>query len=165
MVVGTEIEAFFWVIAAGAAVGLSFDIYRAVRKHLNWGRALTFIGDLLFSLAALALLIYFFLKANALAFRLYIFWGSLLGLFLYSALLSSKITNIFLHVLAFLSWLWHKVLIGIKFPFRLLGWIMTPFYAILRWFSLLFFRMGQVLFGPLWQKGVVKVSFWRRWKP
>ena len=122
-----------------------FDFYRTFRRWQGWGRVITFIGDLVFSLVALYILFRFFEKANALAFRAYIMWGSLLGLVLYLRLLSRFLVRFFLgsyRILAYLTRLVHR---GIKIPIRTLVLIMRPPYAILRWFSVLLFRIVEVI--------------------
>jgi len=157
---------FFWVIVAGSAVGLVFDFYRSFRRWQGWGQVLTFIGDVLFSLVALFILFYFFKKANALAFRSYIIWGSMLGLILYLRLLSRFSVRFFFglyRVMNYLSGLIHR---GIKIPIRGLVLIMRPPYAILKWFSMLLYRIGELflleLITPI--KKRVK-GCWRRLLP
>lgn len=135
---------FFWVIVAGAVVGLVFDFYRSFRRWQGWGQVLTFIGDVLFSLVALFILFRFFERANALAFRFYIIWGSLLGLVLYLRLLSRFSVRFyfgFYRVINYLVGLIHR---GIKIPIRGLVLIMRPPYAILKWFSMLLYRIGEL---------------------
>lgn len=138
------------MIVAGVAVGLVFDFYRSFRSWLGWGQVLTFIGDVLFSLVALFILFHFFERANALTFRFYIIWGSLLGLVLYLRLLSRFFVRFYFglyHVINYLGGLIH---IGIKIPFRGLVLIMRPPYAILKWLSLLLYRIAEVfLFEPI----------------
>ncbi len=125
-------------------MGVVFDFYRSFRSWQNWGRIFTFIGDLLFSLIAMAILFIFFEKANALDFRLYIVWGSLLGLVLYLKLLSRFSLRFFFGLYKFLSFLTNLIYRGVKIPVRGLILIMRPPYALLRWFSLLLFRITEV---------------------
>ena len=130
---------------AGAAVGLVFDFYRSFRRWQGWGPVLTFIGDILFSLVALFILFRFFEKANALAFRFYIIWGSLLGLVLYLRLLSRFSVRFYFglyRVINYLAGLIHR---GLKIPIRGLVHIMRPPYGILKWFSMLLYRIGEFL--------------------
>jgi len=140
---------FFWVILSGAVVGFVFDFYRSFRRWQGWGKVLTFIGDILFSLVALFILFRFFERANALAFRFYIIWGSLLGLVLYLRLLSRFAVRFYFglyRVISYLAGLIHR---GIKIPIRGIALIMRPAYAILKWFSLLVYRIGEYLFLDL----------------
>ncbi len=135
---------------AGAAVGLVFDFYRSFRSWQGWGRVLTFLGDVLFSLVALVILFRFFERANALTFRFYIIWGSLLGLVLYLRLLSRFFVRFYFGLYRALNYLAGLIHRGIRIPIRGLILIMKPPYAILKWFSLLLYRIAQVfLFEPI----------------
>jgi hypothetical protein len=106
----------------------------------------------LFSIVALYILFRFFEKANALALRFYIIWGSLLGLVLYLRLLSRFSVRCFLglyQVLMYLADLIHR---GLKIPIRGLVLVMRPPYAVLLWLSLLLYRIGElILFEPILQ--------------
>jgi len=134
------------------AVGLVFDFYRSFRRWQGWGQVLTFIGDVLFSLVALYILFRFFERANALAFRFYILWGSLLGLVVYLRLLSRFAVRFYFglyRVINYLAGLIHR---GINIPIRGLVLIMQPPYAILKWFSMLLYRIGELfLVEPIMQ--------------
>ncbi|WP_040411707.1 spore cortex biosynthesis protein YabQ [Desulfosporosinus sp. OT] len=146
----SEFVTFFWVIVAGATVGFVFDFYRSFRHWQGWGRVLTFIGDVLFSLVALFILFRFFERANALAFRFYIIWGSLLGLFLYLRILSRFSVRCFFGLYRVMKYLADLIYRGIKIPIRGLIFIMRPPYATLHWFSLLLYRIGEfILVEPI----------------
>lgn len=133
---------------AGSAVGFLFDIYRSFRSGHKIGFLVTFIGDIFFSLGSLILLIYFFNKANALAFRFYILWGSLLGLFIYLRVLSSFTLRILFWFHKLLRLLMRGLLCIFYIPYRGLILLMYPLYAFLRWLGLLLFRIGEALLGP-----------------
>ncbi|MHB8073404.1 spore cortex biosynthesis protein YabQ [Desulfosporosinus fructosivorans] len=137
---------FFWVIVSGAAVGLIFDFYRSFRRWQGWGQVLTFIGDVLFSLVALFILFRFFERANALAFRFYIIWGCLLGLVLYLRLLSRFSLRFFFGIYRVMTYLAGIIHRGIMIPIRGIVLIMRPPYAILKWFSMLVYRIGEIFF-------------------
>jgi spore cortex biosynthesis protein YabQ len=133
---------------AGSAVGFLFDIYRSFRRGHKIGFLITFIGDIFFSLGALILLIYFLNKANALAFRFYVLWGSLLGLFIYLRLLSSFTLRILFWFHRLLRLLIKCLLFILYIPYRGLLLLTYPFYAFLHWLGLLLFRIGETLLGP-----------------
>jgi len=110
----------------------------------------TFVGDIVFSFVALTILFWFFEKANALAFRSYIMWGSLLGLVLYLRLLSRFSVRGFFGIYGILTYFARLIQKGIKIPIRGLFMLMRPPYAMLRWFSLLVYRITEViLFEPI----------------
>ena len=127
-------------------MGLVFDLYRSFRSWQDWGRILTFIGDVFFSLVAMIILFYFFERANALDFRFYIIWGSLMGLGLYLKVLSRLTLRIFFGFYRFISFIGGLIHRGIKIPIRGLVLIMRPPYAMLYWFGLLLYRITQVVF-------------------
>ncbi|WP_075366578.1 spore cortex biosynthesis protein YabQ [Desulfosporosinus metallidurans] len=151
---------FFWVIVSGVIVGVVFDFYRSFRRWQGWGWVLTFVGDVLFSLVALFILFRFFERANALAFRFYVIWGSLLGLILYLRLLSRFSVRFFFgfyRVMTYLAELIHR---GIKVPIRGLVLIMRPPYAMLHWISLLLFRIGEyILLEPI-LRSIKRLKMW-----
>ena len=133
---------------AGSAVGFFFDIYRSFRSWNKPGSLMTFVGDIFFSLGALILLLYFFNKANDLAFRFYMLWGSLLGLFIYLRLLSSIILKILFKFHKLLRLLARGLISIFRIPCRGLILAIHPFYAVLRWLGLLQYRIGEALLGP-----------------
>jgi len=128
---------------------LVFDFYRSFRRWQGWGQVLTFIGDILFSLVALFILFRFFERANELALRFYIIWGSVMGLVLYLRLLSRFSVRFYFGLYRAISYLARLIHRGIKIPIRGIALIMRPAYAILKWFSLLVYRIGELLFLDL----------------
>ncbi|AET65827.1 Spore cortex protein YabQ (Spore_YabQ) [Desulfosporosinus orientis DSM 765] len=147
---------------AGVSVGLVFDVYRSFRRWREWGQLLTFIGDVLFSLFAMVILFYYFQKANALDFRFYIIWGSLLGLGLYLRIFSKHSLRFFFGFYRFLSFLAQLIHRGIKIPIRVLKFLMRPPYAMLQWFSLLFYRIGEFILVEPMKRVRKRISEW--WK-
>ena len=145
----TEFQTLLWVVLAGMAVGLIFDFYRVLRKHWGWRKDLTFIGDIVFWFFGLGILIVFILKANSLAFRVYIFWGSLLGLLFYLWIFSSTITRVYLQSFKFLAWIYSLIIAGLKIPLSIIEWLMKPPYAVIRWLSLLIYRLLEATFRPI----------------
>ncbi|HBV86575.1 MAG TPA: spore cortex biosynthesis protein YabQ [Desulfosporosinus sp.] len=141
----SEFETFFWVILGGATVGLVFDSYRSFRSWQHWGQILTFIGDVIFSLVAMGILFYFFERANALDFRFYTIWGSLLGLLVYLRILSRFTLRCFFGLYRFISFLAKLIHRSIRIPVRGLRLIMRPPYALLSWLGLLLYRIGEVI--------------------
>ncbi|MHB8126030.1 MAG: spore cortex biosynthesis protein YabQ [Desulfitobacteriaceae bacterium] len=138
----------FWIVMAGSAVGFIFDVYRSFRRWNKWGSLMTFIGDIFFSLVTLILLFYFFNKANELAFRFYMLWGSLLGLFIYLRFISVVVLRVLFKFYKLVHSVMEGLVLLLRLPYRGLILGMRPFYAILRWAGLLLYRMSEVLFSP-----------------
>lgn len=144
-------------------MGLVFDFYRSFRRWQGWRGVLTFVGDVLFSLVALYILFRFFEKANALAFRFYIIWGSLLGLVIYLRLVSRFVVRFFFGLYRFMSYLAKLIHRGLMIPIRGLILIMRPPYAVLQWFSLLLFRVSEyIILEPLLRKKSQCKAWWGR---
>jgi len=155
-----EFLTLVWVVLAGVAVGVAFDFYRTLRQWWGLGPYATFFADILFSLAALGIVIVFFHRANALAFRFYIIWGSLLGLLLYLRLASRWVVRLFFSLYRAISLLLYLIYRGIRLPLYGLGLLMRPPFALLRWCSLLLFRAGEAtVVWPARQK-LVQVRKW-----
>jgi spore cortex biosynthesis protein YabQ len=130
-------------------VGLCFDFYRLVRWRLRLSKVLTFITDLLFSFASLLVIFYFAQKANFLELRFYLFGGCFLGLILYLRFISPASQSVFNIILSLIAGFKKIVYRGIRSFFHacftILALFMSIPYGILRWFSLLIFRVGEAL--------------------
>ena len=109
---------------------------------------MTFVGDIFFSLAALVLLFYFFDKANELAFRFYMLWGSLLGLFIYLRFISIIVLEILFKFYKLIHLAIEGLVYLVRLPYRGLTLLMRPLYASLRWVGLLLYRMSEGLLSP-----------------
>lgn len=133
---------------------------------MGLGKFATVIGDILFSVISLALLFRFFLRANALDLRFYILWGSVLGLFLYTRILSRATLWLFFKLYRLIEYLIWLIVEGIKIPIKGVILLMRPPYALLRWFSLLVFRILEAFLGePLWKARKKALSLWDRLFP
>lgn len=143
-----------------------FDFYRSLRRYLRWGRVITWAGDLLFSLIALVILFRFFQRANALDFRIYILWGSILGLFIYLRLLSRGLIKLYLQLFRLISYLLWLLREGLKIPVKGIYFLMRPPYALLRWFSFLIFRiLEELLDQPLRRARIRIFNLWKQLFP
>ncbi|MHB1652463.1 MAG: spore cortex biosynthesis protein YabQ [Desulfitobacteriaceae bacterium] len=162
----SEFISLLWILAAGILVGFVFDWYRTFRRWRGWGFILTFGGDMVFSLLALYILAVFLEKANSLSFRVYAFAGILLGLLLYIKLFSHAVTSLALKLYWLLERIARVLRNTIKVGLHGLGWLMAPFYSILRWFSLLLYRLGETVFLDSAKLGRQKaVNWWERHFP
>lgn len=151
---------------AGIIVGISFDFYRSLRRYLRWGRISTWVGDLVFSFMALVILFLFFQRANALEFRIYILWGSILGLFLYLRFLSKGFIKAFFHLFRLISYLLKLLREGLMIPVKGIIILMRPPYAILRWLSFLVYRILEAVFDqPLKRTSAWLADLWNRLLP
>ena len=93
--ISTQLFAMGITVISGILLGLCFDIYRVLRALWRPGPVWTRVGDLLFWLFAFCLLFSLLLVGNWGEMRLYVIVGWILGLWLYSWLLSHKIISLF----------------------------------------------------------------------
>jgi len=116
---------------------------------MGLNKVLTFIGDVLFSLFALFVIFYFAQKANYLELRFYLFAGALLGLIIYLHFFSNTSKKLFKELLKiiictknlivgtiimFFQGVAHSLILMMRIP-----------YGVLKWFSMLIFRIGEAL--------------------
>ena len=143
-------------------MGFCFDAYRALRYWLRWGPALTFVGDVAFSLGALSILFNLFLRANNLSFRFYVLWGSLLGLFFYLRVCSRTVIRLLLFILDTMRRVITRLGKLIAVPFHGLEYLMRAPYALLRWLSMLVFRLTEATIG--WQIKSLGETMRTKWR-
>lgn len=111
-----EALVFAVMAAGGAALGILFDIERALRSGFKTGRVIMHITDLLFWAAAGAVSVYLLIRFNDGALRFYEFAGMILGAVLYFCTLSMFIRKIFTAVFEILH----------KFIILILKIVLTP---------------------------------------
>jgi hypothetical protein len=144
-----------------------FDFFRTFRRWRGWGPVITFGGDIFFSLIAMFILYRLFARANALAFRFYNIWGSLLGLILYLRFFSKYLIRCYFTLYQLITDLAKLIARGIMVPARGIVLLMRPPYAILRWFSLLFYRIGEhIVYKPILSLKLKIRKWWKQlWPP
>lgn len=83
-----------------------------------------------------------------------------MGLFLYLRIVSRMMTGLMMELFHVLDIIFRLIMNALKMGFRGLGWLVFPFYAILRWFSLLFYRFSEVVFLGTAKTGREKAEDW-----
>lgn len=91
-----QIFIFFFII--GIIIGLTFDVFKAIRKCFKTPDKVTFIQDLLFIIISTYLIILGIIKLNSGEVRFYLFLGIFLGIIIYF-LTISNICVIILYVI------------------------------------------------------------------
>ncbi|MDR2736114.1 MAG: spore cortex biosynthesis protein YabQ [Gracilibacteraceae bacterium] len=137
------------LLLSGAFSGLLFDFYRMMRRGSRWRRTATFIGDVLFSMVVLGILVFVFRKANYLELRFYLFLASLTGLALYLAMLSRSAKRFFAGFFGL------SQQVGGTLSYQVRGWfgvvnrlcraLLAIPYGILRWMGLLIYRILEAI--------------------
>lgn len=128
-------------------MGVCFDFYRILRWRIGLNRFLTFLGDLLFSLLALFIIFAFAQKANYLELRFYLFGGSLLGLLLYLKFVSKITKTIINGIISFIvgtrNFILGMIAAFCRSSIDFLTLLMSIPYGLLRWLSILLYRIGE----------------------
>lgn len=142
-----------WMVVTGAGVGLVFDLYRVARGLIRPRWLLTALGDGLFWLFVAAFTYGVLLKVNFGEVRSFIFFGILLGLWLYYRLLSPLVIKLSLQFLGVAGRLFafgKRMMVGLLFRpvARLLAFLFAPFRRL--WLRLL----GLAAKGKEYAKGV-----------
>lgn len=102
-----QLPVFLWMTVAGAAVGLTYSAFSALRRLLCAGFWLTLLADVLFGAAAAAILVVALFLGSYGQLRLFELLGAGLGLILYQLgpkMLIHRVANAashgFCHILA-----------------------------------------------------------------
>lgn len=156
----SDFLALFWILVSGVLVGFAFDWYRTFRRWRRWGPVLTFAGDIFFSVLALAILAVSLQRANFLSFRIYAFVGVLVGLSLYLRVFSHSVTRAALGSYRLLERINRLLIWGVKGGITVLSLLMRPFYGLLCWISMLFYRFGQAVILESAKSGRRRVGSW-----
>lgn len=123
---------FLVFIINGVLIGLLFDFFRIARKVINTNDIATYIEDILFWILAGAIMLYSIFVFNNGELRLFMFFGIILGAFIYMIFLSSYIIKINVKIINIIK--------------KILGIIFIPFKAIYQIFHKLFFKPITFLF-------------------
>ena len=140
------------MIICGIVIGFFFDIYRIIRWRIKLNKYLTFMTDLIFSGVTCFAIIFFAQKANYFDFRFYVFGGCFIGLIIHLKFfgkITKKAINKQINLITYLGFLvkktnymlWKSISYLMKFP-----------YGVLRWFAMLFFRMGEAFGKEVYYK-------------
>lgn len=99
----SEVSKFLFFILVGSMIGITFDIFRIIRKCFKTSDLITYIHDILFLLISAEILLTSIFIINNGELRGYILIGIIIGLILYFILLSKHIINISTKIILFLK--------------------------------------------------------------
>lgn len=102
---------FLIFLLNGIFIGITFDIFRILRKSFNTPNFITYIEDILFWIISALIVMYSLFVFNNGLFRAYIFIGILLGIAIYMLFFSKIIINISVKIILFIKKI---VLFGLK---------------------------------------------------
>lgn len=98
-----QINTLFLFILMGIVIGILFDMFRILRKSFRTPDILTYIQDFTFWILSGLILLYSIFKFNNGELRAYVFFGIILGVFIYMLLLSKHIINFFVKLISIIK--------------------------------------------------------------
>lgn len=108
-----QIKILLLFILTGVVIGILFDIFRILRKSFRTPDILTYIQDFTFWILSGLILLYSIFKFNNGELRAYVFFGIILGVFIYMLLLSKHIINFFVKLISIIK-------SAVRYPIRIL---------------------------------------------
>jgi len=115
---------FLWLVAAGAAAGLLFDGFRALRRVFSHPDALTWLEDMLYWAAVFGLVFYLLITRNGGEMRAFVLLGLALGMILYFAACSRFVLAFLVLGFGAAKKVLGTVLMIVTWPVRFLGRIL-----------------------------------------
>ncbi len=123
-----EVITFLYAVICGMICGICFDFFRALRKELKAGAAVTGVTDAMFWICTSVVVGYFSFYVNHGMLRAFVLCGLILGAVLYFLLISRavfwlflkiieiicKIINLFFKILLTPFQFSYKIIVGIK---------------------------------------------------
>lgn len=119
-------------VYGGFLLGLIFDIYRFIRKALNFGRIVTYIGDFLFCIISSITILIIVYKSSSGLLRVYQLVGFFLGMLMYLNLLSRYIMRLLYILVTCMKRFFYTVLKIVRGPFVILSRILWVPYNRLK---------------------------------
>ena len=116
---------FLIFILNGILIGITFDIFRILRKSFNTPNFITYIEDTLFWIVSAIIVMYSLFVFNNGQFRAYIFVGILLGIAIYMLFFSKIIIKISVKVIAVIKSI-------IMFVFKIISYPLNIVYKLIK---------------------------------
>lgn len=122
-----ENQAYLFLVftLTGIAIGLLFDFFRALRKSIKTVDFVTYIEDILFWTLTGILILYNIWYFNNGEIRIYMFLGIIMGILIYSLILSSIFTKVITFILK-------KIFTILELPFKTIISIFNKIFAIIK---------------------------------
>ena len=118
--VSAQAAVFLWLVAAGAAAGLLFDGFRAVRRVWPHANALTQLEDVLYWLIVFLLVMHVLFTRNGGEMRGYVLLGFALGMLLYFNACSRFALQLLIRLMAAVKRVLCTFLMLVTWPVRML---------------------------------------------
>ncbi|MGD8192530.1 spore cortex biosynthesis protein YabQ [Brevibacillus ginsengisoli] len=180
MSIAVQLQTIASMSLCGCLMGIGFDTYQYFREKGRFPKWLTFVFDLLFWFASIAVVFYVLVEVNQGIVRFPIFFGILIGAWVYFVLGSKTYIQFLITVIKFAQWLYKTILTIIQalvirpimFLYRIIFMILAFILSILMtigrfiwkiilWISSPFTKWGQSLGKSFHRQGK---GIWHRIK-
>jgi len=133
--VSAQASVFLWFGMTGAAAGLLFDVFRALRRVFLHPNALTQVEDALYWLLVFALVIWLLFTRNNGIMRGYVLLGFALGMTLYFNTVSRPVLRLFIWLIGMTKQVIVSFLMLVTWPLRFLRRVLYIPYVKCRVFA------------------------------
>ena len=116
--VGNQAYVFLCCVLGGMIIAFIYDIFRIRRKTIKAGNLIVYFEDFIYWILVALVLFAVVYVSNDGEIRGYLFIGALIGIILYSLLLSRIIMAIFLFITKLIYKFFRTVFIILLFPFK-----------------------------------------------
>lgn len=116
---------FLIFVLNGILIGITFDVFRILRKSFNTPNFITYIEDTLFWIISAVIVMYSLFVFNNGQFRAYIFVGILLGIVTYMLFFSKVVIKISVKVIEFIKSI-------IMFIFKIISYPLNILYKLIK---------------------------------
>jgi spore cortex biosynthesis protein YabQ len=178
--IGVQLQTVMAMLTCGALMGMGFDTYHVFKGRSRLPGWVVFIFDLLFWVGSMGLVFLILIKVNDGLIRFPIFFGVIIGAWVYFLIGSKKYIHFLNRVIKFSQWLYRATLTVIDiilirpilFFYRVILMLLTFLYSVLlailgflwkvtRFLTSPFARWGQHLGKKMFGK---TTGFWKNWK-
>jgi spore cortex biosynthesis protein YabQ len=147
------------MMGSGLGLGFFFDIYRVLTGKLEIKRWLIAIFDIIYGLAAAVAVFRVLYYSNYGQLRFFIFFGLLLGIYLYYQWFSKITIRIVVKVISLVQWLWNVFIVR---PILALYKVLLIFLGFFKALTIFFYKIMLQLTYPLWFLTLWLIRFIKR---
>lgn len=123
--ISNQAHIFLWAVAGGMAIGFVYDLFRIKRKAVKTGALFTYLEDFLYWVIVALIMLSVVYLSNDGEIRGYIFLGTVIGVILYTLLLSRIVIKLSIGAIKLLwrvlSTIWKIVIYPIKIILKILA--------------------------------------------
>jgi spore cortex biosynthesis protein YabQ len=134
------------MMGSGLGLGFFFDIYRVLTGKLELKRWMIAILDIIYGLAAAVAVFRVLYYSNYGQLRFFIFFGLILGIYLYYQWFSKITIRIVVKVIRLVQWLWNMFIMR---PILALYKVLLIFLGFFKALTIFFYKLMLQLSYPL----------------